>query len=512
MKPILRCFLSMILMVTACTAPFTAASAAVPPASRFTVEPAPYTGEVYDAAALSDGLFMVCGGDHLCGYLDEEGNTAIGFSFSYAGSFVDGLAPASVPYGKIGYIDKSGTFAIEPGFDMAEEFSCGLALVTKGDKTGFIDKTGKFVDIIKNPSYTPVSSFHGGVCWVENESGRRAVMDTQGNLLTGFDFVWTGEWSDGVCWASKDMGSDFNHIEMGLVDQTGKFIIEPGLYTDADRFSEGVCWVKKPQEERIYLIDKEGSVIMDVPDGRMPSRFSGGVCVNVGDDLLSITNNEGVGIWSSRRYLPVHYGGFSEGAMLVKGQQDGLLYVMRDTFYTPAEPEAPITGYGYETVEPKEKSFEIALLTNQSAALVDGVRTQIDPADERICAFIQNDRTLLPMRFIAEHVPGYTVTWDYLTDSALVQSDYVSILLKADTPTAEVLTYNPDVRFYNKTVKTMDQPPVNLYDRLSLPVRALCDMIGVNVFYDARGLVVVSNTRTSLSYDEASVLLAQLAG
>ena len=210
----------MILMVTACTAPFTAASAAVPPASRFTVEPAPYTGEVYDAAALSDGLFMVCGGDHLCGYLDEEGNTAIGFSFSYAGSFVDGLAPASVPYGKIGYIDKSGTFAIEPGFDIAEEFSCGLALVTKGDKTGFIDKTGKFVDIIKNPSYTPVSSFNGGVCWVENESGRRAVMDTQGNLLTGFDFVWTGEWSDGVCWASKDMGSDFNHIEMGLVDQT----------------------------------------------------------------------------------------------------------------------------------------------------------------------------------------------------------------------------------------------------------------------------------------------------
>ena len=58
----------------------------------------------------------------------------------------------------------------------------------------------------------------------------------------------------------------------------------------------------------------------------------------------------------------------------------------------------------------------------------------------------------------------------------------------------------------------MDQPPVNLYDRLFLPVRALCDMIGVNVFYDARGLVVVSNTRTSLSYDEASALLAQLAG
>ena len=85
---------------------------------------------------------MVCGPDHLCGYLDMDGKTAIGFGFSYAGSFVDGLAPASVPYGKLGYIDRTGTFSIDPGFDEAGEFSCGLALVRKGAKTGFIDKTG----------------------------------------------------------------------------------------------------------------------------------------------------------------------------------------------------------------------------------------------------------------------------------------------------------------------------------------------------------------------------------
>ncbi len=510
MRPIASYLLSALLLFSSIIVPQNAFAQDIPPAQRFTVTPAPYTGVVYDANAPSDGLIMVCGPDHLCGYLDMDGKTAIEYKFSYAGSFVDGLAPASLPYGKLGYIDRTGTFAIDPGFDEAGEFSCGLALVRKGDKTGFIDKTGKFTDIVKNPSHTPVSSFHDGVCWVEDTNGKRAIMDTKGNLLTGFDFVWTGEWSDGVCWASKDMGSDFDHIEMGLVDKTGSFLIAPGIYTDADVFSEGVCWAKRADSDRIYLIDKEGNERIDVPAGRMPSKFLCGVSVNVGGDLLSISNSSGVGIWSSKRYLPVHYGGFSEGAMLVRGQQDETLYIMRDTFYTPIEAQTPVTGYGYEQEQPNQKAFEIALLINDSAALVDGKRTQIDPNDARICAFIQNDRTLLPMRFIAENVPGYTVTWDYLTDSALVQSDYISVLLKADTPAANVLSYSPDVRFYSQAVKTLDQPPVNLYDRLFLPVRALCDMIGVNVYYDPRGLVVVSNTRTSLPYDDASALLAQL--
>lgn len=486
------------------------AGSAAPSLSRFTVTPASYEGDVFGANEPSDGRIMVCGPEHKCGYLDTDGNVVIDFVFSYAGSFVDGLAPASVPYGKLGYIDKSGTFAIEPGFDMANEFSCGLALVRKGDKTGFIDKTGKFTDIIQDPDITPVSSFHGGVCWVENREGKRAILDAKGTLLTDFDFVWTGEWSDGVCWASKDTGSDFNHIAMGLVDKTGRFLIAPGAYTDAGEFSEGVCWAKKTGTDGIFLIDQQGNEIATISDGLMPSRFSGGVCVNVGGDLISVMNSNGVTIWSSKKYFPIHYGGFSEGVMLVQNQQDGTFHIMRDTAFAGAEKEESITGYGYLPEESPSRAFELALLTSRPDALINGVRTQIDPDDARVCAFIENGRTLLPMRFIAENLPGYTVTWDYITDSALVQSDYLSILLKADVASADVLTYNPEVRFYNQTVKSLDQPPVNRYDRLFLPVRALCEMVGVHVFYDARGLVVLSNTRTALSYSDATAILEQL--
>lgn len=489
-----------------CAAPASATLA------RFDFVEVEYSGDMYDANELSQDLFLVCANEHKCGFIDADGKIAIGFSFAYAGSFHDGLAPAYVQYGKFGYIDKTGRFAIEPQFDEANEFSCGLALVRKGNKTGFIDKTGRFTDIVKNSSYTPVTSFSDGVCWVENESGKRAVMGADGKLLTDFDFVWSGEFSGGVCWASKDTGADFNHISMGLIDKNGSFIIEPGKYTDCTSFRENMCWAKKAGSDKIFLIDMRGNEISAVPSGYMPSDFSNGICVNVGGDLLSIMNTQGVSIWSSKTYLPVHYGGFHEGKMLVKRTSDGKYFIMRDLYYIPNEgsSEEIISGYAYEGIPTADNNFEIALMINSPSALVNGEKTMIDVSNELVYPFIENSRTLLPMRFIAENVPGCSITWDYLTNSALVQTDYISILLKADKANAEIIRYMPEMRTYEEHTKPLDQPPVNAHDRLFLPVRALCEMIGVNVFYDQRGLVVISNTRTALDYDLATELIDKI--
>ena len=219
-------------------------------------------------------------------------------------------------------------------------------------------------------------------------------------------------------------------------------------------------------------------------------------------------NTDGIVIWGSAKYFPIHYGGFSEGRMLVKGQYDGKYYIMIDSKYTPAEPEEEtISGYGYENIKYDNTNFEIALKIDSPYALVNNQKLMIDPSDERVCAFVENGRTLLPMRFIAENLPGYSVEWDYLTSSALVQSDYISILLAPDISHAQIIRYMPEMRTYENHRKALDQPPVNSYDRLFLPVRALCEMIGVNVFYDERGLVVLSNKRTTLEYNDAANIL-----
>ncbi|MBE7027163.1 MAG: hypothetical protein E7410_06365 [Ruminococcaceae bacterium] len=481
------------------------------PTMRFDFVEVEYNGEIYDADEMSQGLVMVCGKNHKSGYVTGDGKVAIDFKFAYAGSFQNDLAPAKVAYGMFGYIDKSGKFMIEPGFDEAGEFSDSLALVKKGDKTGFIDKTGKFVDIIKDDSYTPISPFNNGVCWVQNAAEKRAILNIAGELVTDFDFVWTSDFSDGVCWASKDTGNDFKHINMGLINTLGEYVIEPGKYTDATPFCEGLCWTKKLGSDKLFLINNQGKEIAVIDGNLMPSSFSNGICVNVGGDLLSVMNTKGTTIYSSNKYAPVHYGGFSEGKMLVRRKADGKHFIMCDLNYQATATEKPTLSYDYEPMPNPDTDFEISLMVDSNTALVNGTKKMIDPANNVVCSFVSNGRTLLPMRFIAENLGGFSVTWDYISNSALVQSPDISILLAPDNQNATIIRYLSEIRFYEESVITLDQPPVNAYDRLFLPVRALSEIIGINVFYDERGLVVLSNMRGTLDYESASEIINTLA-
>ncbi len=56
----------------------------------------------------------------------------------------------------------------------------------------------------------------------------------------------------------------------------------------------------------------------------------------------------------------------------------------------------------------------IVLKIGSNIALVDGIKTKIDPKDSKVVPIIINGRTYLPLRFIAEHL-GATVDWDGAT-------------------------------------------------------------------------------------------------
>jgi len=75
--------------------------------------------------------------------------------FESASFFSEGLASASTG-GKTGFIDKTGKYVINPQFDSASFFVDGLAQVGikgKDDKWawGYIDKSGKYVFGPANP-------------------------------------------------------------------------------------------------------------------------------------------------------------------------------------------------------------------------------------------------------------------------------------------------------------------------------------------------------------------------
>ena len=109
----------------------------------------------------SEGLSVVAYPHGKFGYINTEGAIVIPMQFEIAQPFSDGLAAVKVN-SKWGYIDKTGKFVIEPKFRGAGPFSEGLAPVgnvdfmratRSGDEeaapaTGFIDKQGKMVFLV----------------------------------------------------------------------------------------------------------------------------------------------------------------------------------------------------------------------------------------------------------------------------------------------------------------------------------------------------------------------------
>lgn len=90
-----------------------------------------------------DGLAAVGVGKKF-GFIDKDGKFVIDPQFDGAAPFVNGLAAVQVGE-KFGYIDKTGKIIISPQFDEALPFSYeGLALVVLNKKVGFINASGSY--------------------------------------------------------------------------------------------------------------------------------------------------------------------------------------------------------------------------------------------------------------------------------------------------------------------------------------------------------------------------------
>jgi hypothetical protein len=139
-----------------------------------------------------EGLSICTLTNGLSGYIDHAGRWIIKPTFSGAGHFSEGLAPAR-PGGKRtkwGYIDKAGEWAIRPQFLQAGPFSEGLAPVRVFTfsfppfKWGFIDKQGR---LVIPPTYDGVAGFCDGSAFVEKE-WRVGAIDRTGQIVIPLQF------------------------------------------------------------------------------------------------------------------------------------------------------------------------------------------------------------------------------------------------------------------------------------------------------------------------------------
>ncbi|MBE7043526.1 MAG: copper amine oxidase N-terminal domain-containing protein [Ruminococcaceae bacterium] len=147
---------------------------------------------------------------------------------------------------------------------------------------------------------------------------------------------------------------------------------------------------------------------------------------------------------------------------------NGALLCFADAFYN-------------DTVE-KEKEKMIILLTECEYSYVFGEKVMIDPDDAWVVPTIENDRTLVPIRFISESL-GAEVTWDPETSSVIITQEDTTIEMQLGKKEYTV----------NGEVKEMDAEATIIRDRTMVPLRVISETFGKNVFWDPKGLIIISD-------------------
>ena len=157
------------------------------------------------------------------------------------------------------------------------------------------------------------------------------------------------------------------------------------------------------------------------------------------------------------------------------------------------------------TTQPADEDFlekfkeSVILYLGESKALVNNKETSIDSNNPEVVPFAQDGRTLVPVRFISESL-GADVDWDASTSTVTVKMGQKTIKMvlgnKAYTIDGEE--------------KTLDVPAQTISGRTVIPLRAIVEALGKKVFWDDRGLIIISDIENIISRDKDELLILQL--
>lgn len=170
-----------------------------------------------DCKSFSEGLAPYRAADKMFGFVGTDGKIAIKAQFTSVGYFVDGLAWAKTIDRKVGFINKKGEWMIEAKYLAAKNFDqvSGLAMVKKESSWIYTDKDGVITTVSADRNTKFVNGLAKGV------KGEK----------TGY-YDKTGKW---VIEPKLDGGRDFKNgyasakkgEKWGFINEKGEWVIEP---------------------------------------------------------------------------------------------------------------------------------------------------------------------------------------------------------------------------------------------------------------------------------------------
>ena len=212
-----------------------------------------------------------------------------------------------------------GLAKVVTNYDAIENFYDGMAMVTKGDKYGFIDKMGNEVIpcIYEYSGMEANFNFSDGLALVYKDNGLYFI-NKKGEKAFSFNYDWSEGFSEGFALVCKNE-------KYGFIDTSGKEIV-PLIYDYANHFSDGMAAVIKG--DKYGYIDKTGKLVI-------PIAFEGldemNEAYSFREGLAQIEKNGKLGFidTSGKEVIPCKYDiayGFSEGlAVIMKGEKYGFI-------------------------------------------------------------------------------------------------------------------------------------------------------------------------------------------
>ncbi|MGE5329656.1 MAG: WG repeat-containing protein [Deltaproteobacteria bacterium] len=153
-----------------------------------------------------------------------------------------------------------------------------------------------------------------------------------------------------------------------------------------------------------------------------------------------------------------------------------------------------VSTYAFSNTINGKLKDSVVLYLNEHRAYVDAVEKQIDPANDKVYPLVSKNKTLLPLRFMAESLKA-EVKWDAKTNTAVITLNRKVVKIK--TGSSKMLV--------NGKEKKLDVPAKAVQNRLFIPVRAIAEAFDKKVFWDNRGLIIISSQEKPLGSEEEIV-------
>jgi lysophospholipase L1-like esterase len=193
------------------------------------------------------------------------------------------------------------------------------------------------------------------------------------------------------------------------------------------------------------------------------------------------------------------------GVKLVNGLSDGWHKAVIKNVENPGGGTEINIGFLYvddpkaqDSIAEKLKS-QMVLCVGSGDAYVNNEKINIDQDHPEVVPVVKNGRTLVPVRFISEST-GAKVNWDENTKK--ISITHVGKEIE--------MTLGSNVMKVNNEEIKLDVPPTVENNRTFIPLRALVEALGKNVYWDGKRIILIGDEKIDDSTGMSKAMLSKI--